>query len=552
MSNKIKIETAILIAILCLTSIMRLYKIDKIPPSLSWDEAAIGYNAYSILQTGKDEYGVDFPLLFKSFDDYKLPGYFYLTALSERVFGLNEFSVRLPSVILGIMAVLGMFFLTKELLNSGKLALIAAFLLSVSPWHLQFSRGAFEANGALTFLIWGTLLTIKGMNKTKLLYFAIPILFASMYFYYASRFIAVALLLTILWVYKDKLSTIKKEILTSIFLSLIIISPLIPQFFSKEGFQRLRQVSIFNAESVTSDFSVALAQHKDSPIANLVYNRRFAYAWAFVGNYLKHFSIDTLFANGDRNPRHAVRGMGLFYLWELPLLLAGLYVLVKMTDKKKWIFLSWFLLGPVPASLSVDSPHALRNLSTLPAFLLIETIGFSFILIKIKEKLSSTVLKSMILILIITMVAQNILTYFYLYYDFTPRRTNLSWGDGNKQMVKKLIEVQSNYDKIFITGHYWKPYIYVLFYSQYNPALYHKVGTDKHFDKYFFGNTFWEKRGVEFGEENLQSLAGVKKTLFILSQEEMELIDKGKTPYTIKYETLDSFGIPRFKFIELI
>lgn len=551
MNNEKKLRIIIITGIILLAIFLRLYKIDKVPPGLSWDETAIGYNAYSILETGKDEYGVDFPLLFKSFDDYKLPGYFYLTAISERIFGLNEFSVRFPSALLGVIAVLGMYFLAYELLNSSKLALFAAFLLSVSPWHLQFSRAAFEANGALTFIIWGTFLTMKGVRNPKLLIFGIPILFTSLYFYYAARFLSFLILLVVIYTYRSDLSKVKRHFISGIILSFFIILPLIPQFFSPEGFQRLRQVSILSSESITADFSIALSQNKNSLIANLVYNRRLAYAWAFVGNYLKHFSIDILFANGDRNPRHGVRGMGLLYLWELPLLIAGLYAIAKMTDKKKWIFLSWFLLGPIPASLSVESPHALRNLSTLPAFLLIETIGLSFILGKFKEKLSSPVIKSLLAISII-IVAQNILTYFYLYYDFTPPRTNLSWGDGNKQMVKKLTEVQGNYDQIFITGHYWKPYIYVLFYSQYNPALYHKVGTDKHFDKYFFGNTFWEKKGPELGEENLQNLAGVKKTLFILSQEEMELIDKEKTPYTIIYETLDSFGNPRFKFIELI
>ena len=68
---------------------LRLWRISDFPPALSWDEAAIGYNAYSILETGKDEYGESYPILFKSFNDYKLPGYIYLTTISEKLFGLN-------------------------------------------------------------------------------------------------------------------------------------------------------------------------------------------------------------------------------------------------------------------------------------------------------------------------------------------------------------------------------------------------------------------------------------------------------------------------------
>ena len=75
--------------IVLLAIFLRFYQLGKNPPHLNWDEAALGYNAYSLLSTGRDEYGKSFPLSFRSFDDYKPPLYVYLTIPSVAVFGLN-------------------------------------------------------------------------------------------------------------------------------------------------------------------------------------------------------------------------------------------------------------------------------------------------------------------------------------------------------------------------------------------------------------------------------------------------------------------------------
>src|SRR3989344_3038162 len=95
----------ILIAIIIFAAFLRFYKLGSFPVSLYWDEAANGYNAYSIVKTKSDEYGTKLPLLFKSFNDYKLPGYIYTDAIVVKLLGLSEFSVRLPSALFGTLTV---------------------------------------------------------------------------------------------------------------------------------------------------------------------------------------------------------------------------------------------------------------------------------------------------------------------------------------------------------------------------------------------------------------------------------------------------------------
>src|SRR5258708_39046069 len=96
---------AIIFLILFVALALRTYKIDINPPGLTPDEASLGYNAYSILKTGRDEYGTILPVIFKSFGDYKPGLYVYLAVPAVATFGLNETAVRLPRVIAGVFTV---------------------------------------------------------------------------------------------------------------------------------------------------------------------------------------------------------------------------------------------------------------------------------------------------------------------------------------------------------------------------------------------------------------------------------------------------------------
>ena len=155
LKNKIYILLAVIVL---LAGIVRFYKIDQIPVSLYWDEVSIAYNAYSIAETGRDEYGKTLTLLFKAFDDYKTPGYVYLTAVAVKLFGLNEFSTRFFSAFLGTLTILSTFLFIREFIRRklsevepDYLALLAALLVAITPVHIQFSRAGFEANAGLFF-----------------------------------------------------------------------------------------------------------------------------------------------------------------------------------------------------------------------------------------------------------------------------------------------------------------------------------------------------------------------------------------------------------------
>src|SRR5687768_10283724 len=101
----------LLIGIMLLGSVLRLYSLGENPPSLNWDEAAWGYNAYTLGIDGRDEFGVFLPYNYlESYGDFKPPLYAYSAIVPVKLFGLNAFATRLPSALFGILTILLAYF----------------------------------------------------------------------------------------------------------------------------------------------------------------------------------------------------------------------------------------------------------------------------------------------------------------------------------------------------------------------------------------------------------------------------------------------------------
>lgn len=96
-----KREILSVLFVLIAGAILRFYLLGQVPNGITTDEADVGYNAYSIIKTGKDVYGRNYPLFFQSFDDYKRGLLIYLQIPFVYLFGLTEFSIRLLPAILG-------------------------------------------------------------------------------------------------------------------------------------------------------------------------------------------------------------------------------------------------------------------------------------------------------------------------------------------------------------------------------------------------------------------------------------------------------------------
>ena len=184
MNNKIYLLFVIVIVSIGL--ILRTVGLDNSPPSLGFDEASLGYNAYSILKTGKDEYGNWFPLSLRSFNDYKPALYAYLTVPFIYFLGLNAVAVRFPSAIAGTISIIFLFLILRKYIKNKWFTLFCFFVLSLEPWRLHFSRNAFETNLSAMFFSIGAYLLLTAKSKIRMLFCAMFFSLAA-YSYHSAR-----------------------------------------------------------------------------------------------------------------------------------------------------------------------------------------------------------------------------------------------------------------------------------------------------------------------------------------------------------------------------
>lgn len=131
-----------LVLIIAISLLLRIYNLANNPIALNQDEAINGYDAYSLIATMRDHHGNFLPIMLESFGDWVSPVITYITIPFVQLFGLSEFSIRLPVALLGVGTVVLIYLFSLQVLNDKKLALIAAFLLAIIPWHITLSRWA--------------------------------------------------------------------------------------------------------------------------------------------------------------------------------------------------------------------------------------------------------------------------------------------------------------------------------------------------------------------------------------------------------------------------
>ncbi len=467
-------KKALLLFILIIAVFLRFFRADEIPPSLNWDEASLGYNAYSILKTGKDEWGRVFPLSFEAFGDYKLPGYIYTAIPFIKLFGLNEFSVRLPSQIAGVMAVFLIYLIARKIFDNENMGLFAGLLLAISPWHLFLSRVALEANLALTFFLLGLYLFLQSFKKPLFLLYA-SILFGLTFFTYNSARVFVSLfLVALIAIYHKELIKFRKKLILPGAVILIFI--LVASYFAifQDSSSRYFWVTILDQGAINSINEARANSTLPDLITKLLNNRVVYFVQNLFLNYLKHFSLQFLFLEGGSNHQFSVPHQGLLYLIELPFLLLGFVNIFKR--KAGLTLLAWVFLSPIPSAITREAPQVLRSIFMLGSLQIIISLGIITLIEKIESKIIS---KQALVTLLIGMLGISCFYFFSDYFINYPKNESESWQYGNKEAIKFLDQNSflKSEKKIYITKKYGEPHIFYLFYKNYDPQKYQNSPT---------------------------------------------------------------------------
>jgi 4-amino-4-deoxy-L-arabinose transferase-like glycosyltransferase len=470
--GKIQKNLILLVLIVILAFVLRFYKVASDPPSLNWDEVSIGYNAYSILKTGRDEWGQFLPIHFKSYGEYKLPMQIYASIPAIAVFGLNDFSVRITPVIYGTLTVLALYFLTYEISKNRNLSLIASFFLAISPWHIQLTRASFEASFALFWVVLGMLYLVKGFNKSKYWILSSVLFAIAMYTYNSARgFIPLFALAITPFYFKDFLKA-KKNLTIAVLIFAVLMIPIAAFLFSGEGSARYKLVSVTDEAGLIPRIEQARnMSNLPQPFKNLIYNRYSFISFYVARNYLAHFTPDFLFISGAGHKQHHPQGIGELYWIQAPLILLGLYELFKKKNRFRWILIVWLVTAFIPVAFTQDSiPHALRTLNAAAVYQIITAFGtiYAFGYLWKENRAAFYLLLATFFGLLLFQFAR----YQYNFYTQYPVLYSRDWQYGNKQAVEYIKENYDKYDLIVYTREYGEPHMFTLFYLNYPPVRY--------------------------------------------------------------------------------
>lgn len=513
----------VLAFIVAVASFLRLYGLASVPVSMFGDEMDVGYQAYSILKTGRDYYGNFLPVHFHSLAEWRTPLYLYSAVPTVAIFGISPLGVRLPAAFFGILGVVAFYFLVLEISKSWQLAVVASFLLAISPWHIQYSRAGFEVTELMFFLILGLYFFLRSLKDGKYLWISAVLFALTPWVYSTAKLFTPLLLIFLVLVFFKKVCGLSRKHLFFALAALVLLGgPIVVSTIFGGGTQRFSYISVFTDPTVEHEVGVARdVDGRGNSLASRGFHNKFVvWAQAIGDNFLKSYSTNFLFVEGDLNLRHSIENIGMFYKVEFfALILGTIYLFTSQIDKKvKLLMIFWLTAGALPAALTRDGGgHATRLILILPPLVFLVSCG---ILALSKSRL--------LLLAYCILLMAFFVDYQHQYWVHNPTYSERWWHYGWKEAVAAIKSIEDKYDKVIISTADEPSWIFFAASYEYPPERWQKefpleqkvkldgFGEVSHIGKFYFGSP--ENRDLYALGKLLD-----EKTLYLASIKELGL-----------------------------
>lgn len=480
----------IFIAAVFLGIITRFYKLGEAPAGLYIDEAGQGYNAYSILKTGRDEFGKSFPIVFRSFIDFKTPVYIYLIVPFIPIFDLSSFTVRLPSFIFSILTLPVLFLLLKRISPpriATPLALLTTLLMAISPWHVVFGRTNFECNVALFFFLSGVYFLYKGTQKPIWLLLSALMFAVAIPSYHSQRIVTPLIALLLFLRYKKSLLLSERRpfLVIAILIGFLVSLPTL-SIAPTPGF--LARASGLNIFSHSRQMPAGFIENYKGPLELVVNSSVFLSTWEFASLYVSYFSPRNMFVLGDSGFRDSYPELATFFMWQFPFYIYGLFILVKRKNlgELRFFTIALLLVSPIAGALTRDPYATIRALPLVIPQLVIISLG----MIGFWEKLSmykkhTSKLRigavSVLFVLVIYSVAKLYSSAIILNEQFR----GFYWDYGWEEVVNV---VKNEFDPalpVVVDNARFEPYSQIAFFLKYPPEKYQQENYEVPLSEYY-------------------------------------------------------------------
>lgn len=478
MKDRKFINFGLFLLILLLAFVLRFYKLGEIPTGLYRDETAIGYNAYSILTTGKDEYGRKLPLYFQSFGDYKLPVYIYSTVVSVKLFGLNAFAVRFPSALFGFLTVIVFYFLVKELTKDENFSLLSTFIFSITPWTIHYNRATYEVSMSLFLYLLGTLFLIWAFRKKLPAAFFIGTLcfIVTLYSYNLTRLLSPVLYFGTLLLFRKEFKNINKlELMPTLITSFVLLIPFALTFGQNGGVSSASGTLLSSSAVVKAplvefrSYMITLPQS----FITIFFNSNFQLLWQYLQNIATYLSVTFFFISGATQGNQGIGNVGQFYLFELPLFILGISMLFKENKFIKSLMFFWVGATILIASFTRDVPHGTRSFFLIFPMVFIICLGLKRVISWI-SKINTSYIKISAYAILLIIFTYNIVYYLSSYFVRFPVAYARQWNEEDKNLSLYISQNENKYNKIVFDNSSKFPYTSYLFYNMYNPDKFQK------------------------------------------------------------------------------
>ncbi|KXK10829.1 MAG: Dolichyl-phosphate-mannose-protein mannosyltransferase [Microgenomates bacterium OLB23] len=478
-----KINLFLLVCIV-IAIFMNFYKYSQVPGCLNADEAAFGYNAFALLKTMRDEHGAFLPLRLLSFNDLKLPLYSYLSIPFTALFGLNMFSTRLLSNIAGVLLIPVIYLIVKELFNDKKPAYVAAFLAAISPWIYILSRHAHETVLSTLFIALSLLMLVRFLasEKIKHAYYSLLFIFLSSFAYHSAR-IYLMLIVGFIAAYLLKKNTIRSlgaRVSLVVALLIVLAVPFLTDYIY--GTNRVNNL-VFTSND---GFQLKLDEFLREDFNRVTHNKGTEFIKELSLRYLAQLSPEFLVINGDANPRFGMSWLGLITPIEYLFIFIGMYFVVKNKEPSRYVIFAFFIIAPFANALTWMDGSLTRTYPMIIPLIAFSSYGIVHVYSVLQK--SSQAFRFTAVLFALVAFAFFAHSNFDLYFNHYFKRAHhiRSWQCGYKELADYIKETYNDTDKFYITQANGQPYIYLLYFMQYDPARYHNTAQLSEADEYGF------------------------------------------------------------------
>lgn len=463
-----------LLVIFLLGLFFRFFQLSTTAPILNRDEAALGYNAMLLKETGRDEWGISWPITPRSFGDSKLIGYPLLLVGLFQFLPQADWVVRLPAIIAGSLLPILIYFFARRLGLTKHFALLAVLSIAVNPVFIHFSRFAYEAMVALTYFVAATTLILCPTKqfKRRLVFDLVAALlfFASLLTYNTPLLLLPLLILLIpiqrgMFPVKIWLSSVAILSLTWV-IALVLLFPMLAQ---KSG------ISIFSDQTYIQEYPQYRASF-NSLFQPLLGNQYIYYGKSILTQMLKSFSAHFIVTAGGTHPWHTLRNHGhlswIIYFGFLSGIISYGTKLIRRDRRlrKNNHFLMLLLIGSlIPASITVDAPHATRSLLFFVLVTVIAVYAYQQLSAHIHLSLLGRFTKRLIILGLLATTLIGGLAFFTQYLQNYPAQAARVYQVGFDQVITNLDKLypESNIAVVDPGGF---QYILLAWYAKYSPA----------------------------------------------------------------------------------